>query len=421
MSLNILLVNPNTYKHPPVIPIGLEYLSTALEKHGYSADFLDLCFTESPVNELNKKLEEKSYDIVGFTIRNIDSALYFNNEFFIPPFRELTQCVKKHGITVVLGGSGFSAMPLEILEYLNADYGIIGPGEIIFPRFLKEFQSKQALKKIYDGWESVTDPELIHLRGKRFNYAQYIAEDGIVGIQTHVGCPNSCPYCIEANTKVSFKKIPNIIEEMEHLINQGYSHFHTCDSEFNCNLNYSIKFCKALIEKELDLKWALYMKPYPYSEELFQLLHESNANLITLSVDSDKRIQASNNYSYEDVAKIIELCKKYEIEIAIDVLTGYPSESLESTKEMIAFFKKNIPKTVGVTFIYRVLKNTSLAKLIKENISLQKYLMKPYNKEEKFLEPNFYTQYEIEIIEELIKNDDLFQIAGKMLGVNYQL
>ena len=83
MGFNILLVNPNRFKDPPVIPIGLEYIVDALEKANHHVDILDLCFSESPEEEITSILSEKSYNIVGFSIRNIDSLDYFNNEFFL--------------------------------------------------------------------------------------------------------------------------------------------------------------------------------------------------------------------------------------------------------------------------------------------------------------------------------------------------
>jgi len=163
------------------------------------------------------------------------------------------------------------------------------------------------------------------------------------------------------------------------------------------------------------------MKPYPYNERLFQLLHEANAYLITLSVDSDKITQTLNNYSYDDLAKIINFCNKYKIEVAIDLLTGYPYETIDSTIEMLKFFQKNRPKTVGLSFYYRIFKNTSLENSIRNDLALQKKLTRAYLENEKFLEPIFFSQYEQKDIEEIIAGDDLFRIAGIESGVNYQL
>ena len=172
--------------------------------------------------------------------------------------------------------------------------------------------------------------------------------------------------------------------------------------------------------EKLEMKWALYMKPHPYNEELFRLLKESNAYLITLTVDSDKTIQALNNYSYDDLTKIIEYCKKYDIRLAIDLLTGYPNESFESTKEMLEFFKDHRPSMVGISYIYRIYKHTGLAELIRKDSLLQKNLTRVYSKEENFLEPIFYKQHDHSVLAELVEGDEIFNFAGLKPGVNYQ-
>jgi len=421
MRQNILLINPNTMKTPPVIPIGIEYLATALEKHNHNVNILDLCFVSSPIEELEKVFDKDTYDIVGFTIRNIDTCHYFYNEFYLSEFKKLIDFIKKRDIPIILGGAGFSAMPNEILEYLQADFGIIGPGDIILPKFLDLWQKDKITTKIFDGWRDGIDNTLVHKRGAKINYQQYISNEGIVGFSTHVGCLNQCPYCVEANTRLSYKKIENIIDELEFLTNQGHNHLHLCDSEFNSNLKFSIEFCEALVNKSLPMKWALYMKPTPYNERLFELLHKSNAYLITLVVDSDKLIQAINNYSYEDLAKVIDHCNNYNIEVAIDLLTGYPYETIESTKEMIEFFKENRTKSVGVNYYYRIYKYTALEKLFTNDPALHKNLSRIYSEEENFLKPIFFSKYEQRDIEELTAGDELFHIAGTTPGVNYQL
>ncbi len=421
MISKILLVNPNTVKNPPVIPIGLEYLLTALEKEKVQVDVLDLCFATNPSEELNRKLEQNSYDFVGFSIRNVDSTLFFNNEFYLPAIKELVKCAREFGLKTIIGGSGFSAMPEEILDYMGADYGIIGPGEIALLKLLNMWQNNATEEKIIDGWQYGPDSNLVHIRGNLFDYPRYLSLEGITGFETQKGCTNECPYCVEAKTSVWFKNIPNIIKEIQNLVDMGYNHFHTCDCEFNINLKYSIEFLRQLVESKIPLKWTLYMKPYPYNEEFFRLLSESNAYLITLTVDSDERTQSLNNYSYDDLAKIIDYCNKYNIKLVIDALTGYPYELLESTIKMIEFFKENRPSSVGIGFYFRIFKNTELSKLISSDKNLQMRLSRSLAQNENFLEPIFYHHLEQNQLKSLFAGDDLFKIAGLTEGVNYQL
>ncbi|MBY9006983.1 MAG: cobalamin-dependent protein [Candidatus Lokiarchaeota archaeon] len=421
MSTKLLLINPNNYKNPPVLPIGLEYIKESLRDYDCHVEILDLTFSKDILPEIKNVIENKGFDLIGLSIRNIDSCIYFNNEFFLPNFKKIIDYIKLFKIPIILGGSGFSASPKEILNYFQVDYGIIGPAEKAFPIFLELWKKNKIKEKIINGWQYGIDSELLPIRAIDLDYNKYLKNDGLVGFTTHVGCSNQCPYCIEANKKVHHRKIKNIIKEIEILINNGYIHYHLSDSEFNQDLKFCKRFCRELARKKFDFKWTLYMKPTPYDEEMFQLLSESNAYLITLSVDSYDKIQKRNNYSYDDLEKIIKYCKKYNIELVIDLLTGYPYESIESTKKIIGFFKKNRPKSVGISFYYRLFNNTELSDLIKKDHKLQEKLTRSFLDNEDCLNPIFYHQYNKEDIQELIEDEDLFKIAGISLEVNYQL
>ncbi|MHA1526426.1 MAG: hypothetical protein ACTSQD_05290, partial [Promethearchaeota archaeon] len=76
---------------------------------------------------------------------------------------------------------------------------------------------------------------------------------------------------------------------------------------------------------------------------------------------------------------------------------------------------------VGVNFYYRIYKNTTLEKSIRNDPALQKNLSRVYSEEENFLKPIFFSKYEQHDIEDLTAGDDLFHIAGVKPGVNYQL
>ena len=69
---------------------------------------------------------------------------------------------------------------------------------------------------------------------------------------------------------------------------------------------------------------------------------------------------------------------QYEIDLAIDLLTGYPYESIDSTKKVINFFDIKRPKTVGISFFYRIYNNTALAELIKNDPTLKNKLRRQF-------------------------------------------
>ncbi|MCK7502709.1 MAG: cobalamin-dependent protein [Desulfobacterales bacterium] len=90
----ILLINPNQYRHPPVIPIGLEYLSHALREKGFEADVVDLTFENDVYPVIEQRIATFDPHCIGVTVRNIDPALYKNNEFFLPFIRDLIRHIR---------------------------------------------------------------------------------------------------------------------------------------------------------------------------------------------------------------------------------------------------------------------------------------------------------------------------------------
>ena len=114
--MKILLVNPNRYDAPPVPPLGLEYLYGTLTDTRHKPVLLDLCFAANPSETLKNTISEVQPDIIGVTIRQIDSALYYTNVFFLDEIKTYIDVCKSFNIPIVLGGSGFSVMPREILE-----------------------------------------------------------------------------------------------------------------------------------------------------------------------------------------------------------------------------------------------------------------------------------------------------------------
>ena len=163
------------------------------------------------------------------------------------------------------------------------------------------------------------------------------------------------------------------------------------------------------------------MKTYPYNEEFFKLLNGAKAYRISIDTTSDKRIQKLNNYNYNDLKNIIEYCKKYQLELKISLIVGYPHESYESIKNMVDFFKSHRPTSVSIDSYFRVYDNTVLAELIKSDASLQRNLIRPYSGELTFLEPVYFNQISQDVLEELISEDELFKIAWFNPEVNSQL
>ena len=411
--MNILLINPNRFKSPPVPPIGLEYLSGSLEMRGDKVKILDLCFSENIFKDIDRAVKEFEPDFAGITIRNIDSVLYLHNEFFLKEIKEIAQYLKKtYKTKVILGGVGLLVNPQGILEYIGADYAFVGPAEEGIHTFLKMIENDFPIEKIYysNCRTNLTCPRL----SSGINYRKYYQEGGIAGFETHRGCSSSCVYCLEANSRVTFKRHEDIFREIKVFVDAGYDHIHLCDTEFNEDLDFSIEFCSALKKTGMDMHWTVYMKPANYNNKLFRLMKSTGVYLITLTVDSYKKC----SLYWSDVEKIIFIAKSAGITTAVDFLAGFPYEDERTLIDCLDLFRRTQPDMVNINTFIRLYKPLQITEIIMKDRALYPYLL-GHRADSSMVTPLFYNHVGPEKLKELIQGDTLFRIAGMKRGVNY--
>jgi radical SAM superfamily enzyme YgiQ (UPF0313 family) len=413
--MKILLINANRYHYPPVIPAGIEYLYGHLQKSSHDVHVLDLCFCENPLKELVNKINEIKPDIAGISIRHIDTVLYHFNEFFIYEIKEYVEICKDMKLKVILGGVGYSIMPAEILDFTGADYGIYGPGELALTQILDDLEKGESAPALTDGFSFFTDNTHEFIRTKVINYSEYINKEGIVGFRTQIGCNENCFFCTEGNTKIIYSTPESVGREIHDLKQKGYSRFHLCDSEFNINLDHCINVCKAMFECAGQVNWTLYMKPEPFSADLFRWLKISGATLITLSIDT----KTSGTRSFKNLTEFFRLAGNENIKIAIDLSVGYPYEKIQQTKAMIDFLSEQPVETIGVNSYYRVYPGTPLYSLIKNDHGLTKYLIN-WKPGSNYLLPVFYNFFPVKEVRKLIVGNSKFRIEGFNKNTNYQ-
>ena len=410
--MKVLLVNPNRYKSPPVPPIGLECIASCLEEEGHKAEIVDLCFSEDLYTDIDNAVISFAPDIIGLTVRNVDTVLYHTNEFFLDEIKDIIKHMKStYGLKVIIGGTGVSTNPEGILEYLNADFAIVGPAENKINELLHKMNHPRNTKKIYHG--SFKTDITCHRR-PLIDYQKYYDAGGIIGFETHKGCSSCCAYCLEANSRVAFKNIKDVIEEIKRFINIGYNHFHLCDSEFNESLEYSTEFCNALLNAGIDIKWTVYMKPANFNKNLFRLLKKTGVYLITLSVDSYKKCP----HYWSDIERFIFSAKSFGIKIAVDFLTGFPYEDDDNILEYLDLLRRPLPDNIGVNTYIRLYKSLQITNIILKDIHLRDHLIGNTD-DRTFVKPVFYNHINTEKLKQLIGGDTLCRIEGLKKGVNY--
>jgi radical SAM superfamily enzyme YgiQ (UPF0313 family) len=410
----VLLVNPNRYMAPPVIPLGIEYLAHALRQHGLEVAAVDLSFSDDPIQDLEKAVHGADPQAVCISVRNVDSVLHPETDFFLPEIRSYIEHLRTlTEAPVIIGGAGIPADPAGILRFLGADLAIDGPGEKTLPALLRDGGVLSKKGQVIQG---KPPDSFCPARRTLFSYEPYLKKDGLPGFETHKGCSSHCVYCIEAGRPVRFREPSDVVSELRQLVDAGFQHLHLCDSEFNENLEYCETLLRVINQEELGLEWGLYMKPGNASPEFFELLAESGAYLVTLAVDTYRRGPAYR----KEIASTVALCKVAGIRISIDLITGFPYESEAALRDVLDFFRKISPDEVVVNVFIRLYQELPLTRVIAQDPSLHELRFAPSGEKGSLVPPVFYNHVPVERLRELIQGDPRFRIAGQEKVVNYQ-
>jgi len=132
--MRILFVSTNRLKRiMPPMPLGLASVIAQIDELRHEIQVLDLMFAEQPEVELKARLAGFSPDLVALSIRNVDNQSCYQTEYLLPEDKKVVEwCREASEATVVVGGTAFTVSPVAIFEYLEADFGIAGEGEVAF-------------------------------------------------------------------------------------------------------------------------------------------------------------------------------------------------------------------------------------------------------------------------------------------------
>ena len=373
--MKILMVSANREHSPyPVFPIGLAYLAGPLAAAGHQLSLLDLCFSVDPEKAISEALVESPPGAVVISLRNIDNVTFPGSRSYLEGVRRIvSQCRGK--APVVVGGSGFSLMPREVLAYLDADYGVIGEGEEVLPRLISCIEEKSAPSALPGvlcrGGETFLPPVAVERIGTPdrtlFDIASYNRQGGMANLQTKRGCPFSCIYCtypLLEGDRTRLRPVADIMAELRGLVETaGVDYVYFVDDIFNYPIDFAEKLCRAMIEARLPLNWSAFINPGFITPALLQLMLEAGCDAVEFGTDSASPTMLASlgkSFSVADIRDASRLCREFGVDFAHYLLFGGPGESEATVRESFAVMDEVAPTAVIAMTGIRIFPGTAI-------------------------------------------------------------
>lgn len=421
--------------HVMVPPIGIAYLASYIISQGHDVRLLDLTLSNDYKQDISKAIEDLNPQVIGISIRNIDSASYPGVLYFYLPVKNIIQFVKQTvepEIPIVLGGAGFSVFPEEILRDLNHNLGVFGDGEFVFTEIIKKISNNEDPRTIPKGICYLTKDGEYHqkppwrvdnlddlpfpIRDMLDNEAYLLEPLNKSGpiwgnIQAKRGCNKNCIYCsyrIIEGSHVRYRSPKSIAEELDLMVNNyGIKNVFIVDSIFNLDYNHVKETCQEIINRKIDVKMGTNYAPSEKFLDLLPLMKESGFVHLATGIESlsEEILKNMNKTRTPDEAILASRkCVDLEIEQLIHMLLGGPGETIKTVKasldrlETIDSYRGNLwqgDEDVIIMVGMRIYPRTTLQRIAEEEQII--------TKEENLLKPKFY-------LSPKIKDVDLYQV-----------
>lgn len=407
--MNILLVQAYLGKtEQPVFPLGLSCLVPGIKNH--TLKVFDPNVSKEPYVEFASILSKFRPDIVGISIRNIDSTNKRKTVFYYKHIREMIDVVKSNTYScskIIVGGSGFSMFAKEIMhDEPRIDYGVFLEGEQTFPELIERLKRPEDVKGIFyrrNGEVIFTGPrDRIDLNTVPFPdrtaipVEQYKGMPDSIGVETKRGCMLDCVYCIYGFLNGKELRLRNpkaVVDEVQALVrDKEVKRFTFVDAIFNIPPSHAEAICREMIKRNLDVSWSAWFHEEYMTEEFVRMVKEAGCNKIIFSPDgfSDKTLFIlGKNLSKKDILRTFDIFKKSGdgIEICYNFFKNPPGQDLITCLKLLHFyFKAKITLRNRVHFEFnsiRIEPHTPLHKM-----ALEEGLI---NKDDVLLLPRYYT------------------------------
>ncbi|MGH3900182.1 MAG: B12-binding domain-containing radical SAM protein [Pseudonocardiaceae bacterium] len=437
--MRVLFVSINKLKsYRPVLPIGMITVATQVRDAGHEVQCLDLMFEEDDESVVRQAVTEFGPDLVGISIRNVDSLNLLEPAVYTPIALEIAEWARdeRPQVRILLGGAGFTTVPEDLMDFVQADYGLTGFAEesmvsllraletneqptnvpgVIYPAAEGGYHRTQTAFEI--DYSAVKRPDRALYDPRYFEYT-FETHDGIervpATIQTKKGCVLECVFCsnfLVDGTGVKFSPAAQVVDEIERLRDEGVAGMEIVDGVFNLPIHYSMQVLTEMKRRGVILPWSCMINPGAVTPQLVELMRETGCEHVEFGTDScNDRVLRTLKKNFRQ-RQVIDSHRRFTdagIKVMHCLFIGSPGDDAASVRETFDVISMLVPpgsRTARAywTFGLRICRGTDLHRTaVAEGLVRQ---------EERFLVPKYYVSRPV------ISDDDLLDdIQNRVLG-----
>lgn len=344
-----------------MVPISLPSIAGVLLSKGYKVKIWD-CIAEGILAKDVKKFLKKYHP--RLVIFNISTPTFNDDIKFIADLKKSLSC---HFTAI---GVHVSATAEETLGVSKLDSVIRREPELSSLALADTIKQNKSLSRVL-GISFRLRGKIIHNPDKPFcqdldslpfparsllnnqKYTLPVINQPYTLIITSRGCPNNCLFCAASlyyGSKIRFRSVNNIMEELKEIVNKQEIKFITMWSDtFTFNRKFVIGICKKIMESNLDFSWMCNSRVDKVDPIMLKLMRQAGCIGISYGVESGNQSILDNvrkNITLKQIENAFKWTREAGIETLAHIIFGLPGETEKTIKKSVDFVIKLKPDYV---------------------------------------------------------------------------
>lgn len=361
---NIILINlpvktymqnwvEETLSYNPAL--GITYIGTFLELHGYNVKVLDLIYERKSTSEIIELI-------------NIQKPLLIVISSYTENYNECINLAKNikilYGdVKIVLGGPHATLSPGDIIKTRYVDFVSMKEGESTILELAEAIRSngklisyddipglafKRSRKIIINKYRKpITNLDLIPIpKRELLNIDRY---NKIVNISTSRGCPANCIYC--AATSLSgasyrVRDIKNVFLEivmLKSLLKEKLKEIYFVDDTFTGIKGRVDNFIDLMLKYKPDIKWSCESRVNAMNQSLLEKMAKAGCVSIQYGIESGNQTvldKIRKNINLEYAKDIIKITNELGMEVCLSFMLGHYCDTKETMNDTFLFIRE---------------------------------------------------------------------------------
>lgn len=337
-----------------IYPVIASYGITRIKEAGYDIDFID-CPTEE-ITLVSLLMKIPKYDLIIMEGRtaiitwiweltllfkvwnpNVKIALY-GDHVMVNPTESL-----QHGVDYIVHCGDYDYGVLKLIEALTRGYVYKGVFQV---SLIKDLDELPYIDRDFIPWKNY------------FETWRHKEEFG--WIQSGRGCPFYCTFCSWVYTfyhhTLRTMTPERVVSEIDYATGKwGIKEY--LDDADTFLTSWGLKFSKELTDRNLDIFWNMQTRADQIllgSVDDWKQMKRSGLHVVKLGIDGGndatlKRIR--KGYDWTCVEKAVKRLQDADLEIHINMIIGYPWETVQESYDILKFVKKLNPNQAQFSLI----------------------------------------------------------------------